>query len=142
SSSTSRSAPLAHPVLLVMLLIGPVALVSCATRTTNQPMPKAFLADPRALADAKARLAAGDPSLKPALDKLLADAKEALALKPVSVMDKHRIPPSGDKHDYVSQAPYFWRDTNSPDGRYVRRDGEHNPEAHRDTDAGSFGQVC
>jgi hypothetical protein len=73
---------------------------------------------------------------------LLADAREALEIKPPSVMDKTRIPPSGDKHDYVSQAPYFWRDTNSPGGKYFRRDGERNPESREDSDAVRFGTVC
>ena len=103
---------------------------------------KSCLRQPVALADAKARLAAGDPALQPAFDRLLADAREALEIKPPSVMDKTRIPPGGDKHDYVSQAPYFWRDTNSPGGKYIRRDGERNPESREDSDAGRFGTVC
>jgi hypothetical protein len=37
-----------------------------------------------------------------------------LKLAPVSVMDKSRIPPSGDKHDYLSQAPYCWPDPAKP----------------------------
>jgi hypothetical protein len=113
-----------------------------AASTDTNSLPKVFCADPHTLAAAKAKLAAGDTSLKPALDRLLYDAQDALALKPNSVMDKKRVPPSGDKHDYVSQAPYFWRDTNSSDGHYIRRDGEHNPEARLDSDAGHFGSVC
>ena len=31
--------------------------------------------------------------------------------KVYSVMDKVQIPPSGDKHDYMSQGPYWWPDT-------------------------------
>src|SRR5689334_4878821 len=77
----------------------------------GQTLPKVFYADPQALADAKAKFSAHDPSLKPAFDKLLDEARDALRAKPVSVMNKQRVPPSGDKHDYVSQAPYFWRDT-------------------------------
>jgi Alginate lyase len=57
-------------------------------------------------------------------------------------MDKRQVPPSGDKHDFISQAPYYWRDTNSPGGRYVHRDGQRNPEAARDSDAGNLGKVC
>ena len=41
-----------------------------------------------------------------------------------SVMDKVQIPPSGDKHDYMSQGPYWWPDTTKKDGKpYIRRDG-------------------
>jgi hypothetical protein len=105
-------------------------------------LPRVFKADPQVLADSKAKLAAGDSSLKPALDKLFSDADRALKTKPPSVMDKHRVPPSGDKHDYMSQAPYYWRDTNSSSGKYIRRDGEHNPEVDADFDARDLKMVC
>ena len=46
-----------------------------------------------------------------------------------SVMDKVQTPPSGDKHDYMSQGPYWWPDTTKKDGKpYIRRDGIRNPE--------------
>jgi hypothetical protein len=39
------------------------------------------------------------------------------------------MPPSGDKHDYMSIGPYWWPDPQQPDGLpYIRRDGEVNPE--------------
>src|SRR5271170_5824999 len=79
-----------------------------AADSTQTALPNVFCADPHALAEAKIKFAANDPSLKPAFDRLLADANKALEAKPRSVMEKNRIPPSGDKHDYVSQAPYFW----------------------------------
>jgi len=121
-----------------LLLLG----IFAATRVSAVPLPDVIYADPNALAEAKASFASGNASLKPALDHLFDAAKKALASKPVSVMDKNRVPPSGDKHDYVSQAPYFWRDTNSPDGKYIRRDGERNPESGKDSDAGHIGQIC
>ena len=44
---------------------------------------------------------------------------------PWSVMDKQHVPPSGDKHDYMSLGPYWWPDPDKPDGLpYIRRDGE------------------
>ncbi len=46
-----------------------------------------------------------------------------------SVMDKRQIPPSGDKHDYMSQGPYWWPDTTKKEGKpYIRLDGVRNPE--------------
>src|SRR5882757_9640487 len=105
-------------------------------------LPKVIYADPRALADAKAGFLAGTTSLKPAFDQLFAAAQKALKSKPVSVMDKNRLPPSGDKHDFISQAPYFWRDTNSTDGRYIRRDGERNPESGQDSDDDRVKRIC
>jgi alginate lyase len=114
--------------------------VSASEVATN--LPKVFCADPQALVAAKSRLAAGDQSLQPALRRLLSDADKLLIMKPPSVMEKKQLPPSGDKHDFMSQAPYFWRDTNSPDGSYVRRDGQRNPESSEDFDAGNLGKVC
>jgi hypothetical protein len=104
--------------------------------------PKVFYGDPQTLLASKAALAAGDAALRPALKHLLAAADKLLDQKPHSVMEKQQVPPSGDKHDFVSQAPYFWRDTNSPGGKFIRRDGERNPAAAADSDAGHLGAVC
>jgi hypothetical protein len=104
--------------------------------------PKVFSADPQTLVVSKHMLAAGDKTLKTALNRLLAEADDKLERKPSSVVGKIHFPPSGDKHDYISQAPYFWRDTNSPNGKYVNRDGQRNPEAERNSDAGNFAAVC
>jgi hypothetical protein len=52
------------------------------------------------------------------------------------------MPPSGDKHDYMSQAPYFWPDPSKPDGKpYVRKDGQRNPEIRKITDHDALGQL-
>ena len=68
-------------------------------------------------------------TINPALAKLERDAQKALSAGPFSVVSKSVTPPSGDKHDYMSQAPYFWPDPKSPNGLpYIRRDGERNPE--------------
>ena len=64
-----------------------------------------------------------------ALTELRLKADEMLAGKPVSVMDKKYIPPSGDKHDYYSLGPYWWPDPDKKDGLpYIRHDGKRNPE--------------
>ena len=48
---------------------------------------------------------------------------------PLSVTRKDSAPPSGDKHDCMSLAPYWWPNPNSDNGLpYVRRDGKINPE--------------
>jgi hypothetical protein len=66
---------------------------------------------------------------------LKADAEKALAVTRFSVVDKAPTPPSGDKHDYMSQAPYFWPDPSKPNGLpYIRKDGERNPEINKITD--------
>ena len=90
----------------------------------------------------RARLEKNEPQLRSALEALERDAKAALALTPPSVMDKGVTPPSGNKHDYMSQAPYWWPDPTKPDGKpYIQRDGERNPELKRISDHDKFGRV-
>jgi hypothetical protein len=97
--------------------------------------PRVFLLNPEALVAAKAAVARRDPAVLPAWDALRADADKALAVNRFSVVDKGVTPPSGDKHDYMSQAPYFWPDPAKPDGKpYIRKDGERNPEIDKITD--------
>ncbi len=87
-----------------------------------------FLWRPEALALAKSRIAQ-DPNAMPAYATLLADADAALTRGPWSVTDKTTTPPSGDKHDYMSIAPYFWPDPAKPDSLpYINRDGQVNPQ--------------
>ncbi|OAA65884.1 Alginate lyase domain protein [Niveomyces insectorum RCEF 264] len=100
--------------------------------------PKTVTLDGPELATIKARLRAGnDATLKAALAVLTAEADSWLGQGPWSVVTKSRPFPSGDKHDYVSQAPYFWPDPAKPEtgGRpYIQRDGEKNPEVLEYTD--------
>ena len=85
----------------------------------------------------------GEPQFQPALAALEADANDALTVAPMSVMDKDVTPPSGDKHDYMSQAPYWWPDPSKPDGLpYIRKDGQRNPEIDRITDRANLGRLA
>ena len=122
-------------------VFGAMMLSAGATESPG-PAPMVFCADLSALAAAKTGLVRHDASFQPAFRQLIDEADRALQLKPLSVMDKRQIPPSGDKHDFISQAPYYWRDTNSPEGKYVRRDGERNPESGQDSDSGRFQKLC
>ena len=74
---------------------------------------------------------------------LLKQAEISLKFSPVSVMDKSVTPPSGDKHDYMSQAPYWWPDPTKPNGLpYVQRDGERNPEINKISDHDNLGRLA
>ena len=87
------------------------------------------------LAKSKQRIEKKDRDYAIAFDQLIGDAEHALMFKPVSVMTKKDFPPSGDKHDYMSIAPYWWPNPNTATGvPYVRRDGEVNPETKNFTD--------
>ena len=78
-------------------------------------MPRVFLLDARQLKETRNRIRAGDQSVSAAWAKLDAEAQKALTAGPFSVVTKDPTPPSGDKHDYMSQAPYFWPDPNKPE---------------------------
>lgn len=55
-------------------------------------------------------------------------ADKARTLGPWSVTFYESPVPSGDPHDYYSEAPYWWPDPQNPDGPYIRRDGEFWPD--------------
>ena len=73
-----------------------------------------------------------DPAI---LKAARSEADDAMTAGPFSVMEKKDTPPSGDKHDYMSLAPYWWPDPATPGGLpYIRRDGETNPEVRSISD--------
>ena len=120
--------------LILMLSFLPLLflpLEPVAARKTES-LPRVFLLNPKILAANKQRVLNSDPKLAPAIAKLERDADKALTARPFSVTTKDMTPPSGDKHDYMSQAPYFWADPSKPGGLpYIRRDGERNPEIEK-----------
>ena len=59
---------------------------------------------------------------------ILREADRALSADILTVMDKETIPPSGDKHDYISAGRYWWPDPKNPGGPYIRKDGVVNRE--------------
>ncbi len=94
--------------------------------------PRVFLLDGKQLAANKQRQKTGDAELSAALQQLESQAAGALSVEPFSVVSKTFTPPSGDKHDYMSQAPYFWPNPNTADGLpYIRKDGERNPDREK-----------
>ena len=105
-------------VIRIVLVTAVLMLPITASAQTN---PRVFILDPK-------ELAAGTV-------KLERDARKALTSGPFSVTSKATTPTSGDKHDYMSQAPYFWPNPDRPNGLpYIRRDGERNPEIDKITD--------
>ena len=114
-------------------------LIGCS----KTKMPSTFLIDPEALVANKQKIVDGDKALTEALTGLEEEAGEVLTLEPFSVTYKTKFPPSGDKHDYMSQAPYYWPDTTKPDGLpYIRRDGIVNPERNEISDCLNFRAMC
>ena len=117
-------------------------VIGCGIAAAQAPPPALLLMPREHLSGFAARAATGDAGSRTALAALEKSARGALEMAPVSVMDKAVVPPSGDKHDYMSQAPYWWPDPTKADGRpYIRRDGERNREIDRITDHGNFDRV-
>src|SRR5262252_10706871 len=106
------------------------------------PAPRVFLLDASQLQAARGAIRQGDKTTARAWDRLQREAQKALSEGPFSIVGKAVAPPSGDKHDYLSQAPYFWPDPKSPNGLpYVRRDGERNPELNKISDHQSLDRM-
>jgi hypothetical protein len=117
---------------LVLIPVMAIAVGFDSRGAANEPLATRewYAARPGSLAEAKRRLAAGDPAIRAAVDTLIEEADKTLSVRPPSVTDKRRPAPSGDPHDYMSLAPYYWPDRSTADGLpYVRRDGRRNPEA-------------
>lgn len=112
-------------------------LCPCLRAGTNAPEnpPVVFTLNADLLQKNRSRVMAKDPALMPAYQKLLRDADKALREGPFTVVSKKQVPPSGDKHDFMSLAPYFWPDPSKPGGLpYMRKDGQTNPEVADYTD--------
>lgn len=139
------------PPAAQVLIPAAVGLLICcsALAAGNRPAPPAvspprvFLLDPDQLQVARQRLREGDKTLKPALDQLEREAQRTLKIRPLTVMQKRTLPPSGDKHDYLSLAPYFWPNPATSNGLpYTRRDGQRYPGAYEDTDRKALGDMA
>jgi len=108
----------------------------------NAQLPKVFIMDANRLLELKkSGQQPGNKTLK-TISGLQKQADSLLNMKPVSVMDKSFTPVSGNKHDYMSQAPYFWYDSTKPTGLpYMRKDGVRNPEIYKITDRTYLGRL-
>jgi len=108
-------------------------LTACGAERTSTI--QLLTVDGEHVAGVRDSLRRGRPQFQAALSVLETEANTGLTVGPMSVMDKVITPPSGDKHDYMSQAPYWWPDPSKPNGKpYIRRDGQRNPEIDRITD--------
>lgn len=64
----------------------------------------------------------------------IARAKAFLLSNPVTVTDAYSERSAGGRHDFYSEGDYWWPDPENPDGPYIQKDGQTNPDnftAHR-----------
>ncbi|MFC4262052.1 alginate lyase family protein [Ferruginibacter yonginensis] len=126
-------------IAIVAVCLGTVTL-SAQDKFTKSSVIKLDVA---VLEKNKAILSKTNNELLASYENLLKQAKKSLEFKPVSVMDKVDVPPSGDKHDYMSIAPYWWPDPSKPNGvPYMRKDGEVNPEVKNYSDKDNMPKMC
>lgn len=109
-------------------------------------IPRTPVVEGKRLVEARVRVALGDRKLREEVKSLTEQADSWLGKGPWTVTDKPRPAASGDIHDYLSQAPYFWASlpptAENPRGcPYVERDGVRNPEAEIGTDRVDAGNV-
>jgi hypothetical protein len=106
------------------------SLSSIGTSAEQRPaLPATIYWDGAHLASVRAGNFQDDPRYREVLTRLRKNAEISRKRGPYSVMDKKELPPSGDKHDYLSYARYWWPNPNTQDGLpYVRRDGRTNED--------------
>src|SRR5215472_3830485 len=117
-------------------------LLAMAAPSSDAKPPRVFLLNSEVLQQER-HLALANPDKPSDVARAArSEADKAMSTGPFSVLQKNAIPPSGDKHDYMSLAPYFWPNPNTPDHLpYIRRDGERNPEITQIPDHGNFDRV-
>jgi len=59
--------------------------------------------------------------------RVLSAAHQYLSEPPITITASTSERSPGGKHDYFSEADYFWPDPKNPHGPYIQRDGISNP---------------
>ncbi len=128
---------LKHVIITLVILL-------YVSQKSNAQKIHTYTLDAATLKHNKSKIANKDADIMPAYKKLISDAdKKALAFAPVTVLEKTNLPPSGNKHDYMSIAPYFWPDPSKPNGLpYIRKDGQTNPEVKDYKDKDYMPKLC
>lgn len=114
-------------IILLLFLIS--FFSSTRIQASWQTKNKLTLCDFAEMYSQKNRIIEKEPEALVLYNNLIEKANKALRVRPFSVMNKTGVPPSDNKHDYMTLAPYFWPNPNTPDGLpYIRKDGKVNPE--------------
>ena len=116
-----------------IVLISSIVLSVGTTWAQNKEstgQPNLLLGNGDQLERVKLGLSKGQPELVAALTDIVSGANAALETPDVNVVDWGVLPPSGDPHDYFSYSPYWWPDPENPNGPYIWRDGEINPDRY------------
>ncbi len=116
-------------------------MIQVAAQTMTPP--RVFIVNGKKMLESRTAYLSGDKKVKYAVQALIKEGNKALKFAPVSIMDKEQTPPSGDKHDYISLAAYWFPDPKSPNGLpYIRNDGVRNPEVKNYKDHDNLSKMC
>jgi hypothetical protein len=85
--------------------------------------------------------AAGNEPLRKELAQLQKDADVWLTQGPWSVTSARPVNTPAGKNDFFSEGPYWWPDPAHPNGPYIRKDGEVNPDRFTQNDR-DLGRLC
>jgi len=111
-------------------------VASTAVALSSQVLASEFVQiDPVSLNQLKTELSQHQavPKISEKYQALIAHANTDLNMKNPTVMDKTLIPPSKNKHDYLSISRYWWPDPSKADGLpWIRKDGQTNPDTQTD----------
>ena len=142
-----------HFAIYLFIIINLLAFQSCKNvsektehdKLENLPSAKSnfIYLNERRLLKVKSLISEKDSFLTNAYDELILQANMDLNKIPNPVTNKTQMPPSGDKHDYLSIAPYRWPNPNTPSGSpWIVKDGQINPMTRgHDTDKVRLGEM-
>jgi hypothetical protein len=130
-------------IFFLVILSSVISLQAQKNNTNDDSFPKTLAIDGKDLQKNYELIVANDADKVRALkslikkaDKLIEEANE------YSVMNKKQLPPSGDKHDYMSTGPYWWPDPSKPDGLpYIKKDGQRNPTYYDISDSQEIDKI-
>lgn len=114
-----------------------------ATSVFAQETPRTFFANGKKIVMVRESLKKNEKTYKTIFASFIRSTDKLLSEKPRSVISKKQTPPSGDKHDYMSLAPYWWPDSSGDEtAPYVRYDGQRNPEIYGVKDHENYAKTC
>ncbi|MFA7229107.1 MAG: alginate lyase family protein, partial [Melioribacteraceae bacterium] len=112
-----------------------LALFLVSNLSGQESLPKIYSGDSQKLYSLRKAYRNGELKDDKDIKSLIRQADKLLNMTPLSVTEKSHVPLSGDKHDFVSMAPYWWPNPDTKDGLpYIRKDGEKNPEIFKIAD--------
>lgn len=128
--------------LTILSILLSLSFAGFAQRKTNKT---AFiLLDEQRLLNCKQQYQHKDAAIVSQVNDLIVNADSLLTAGPYSVtFHKTKLASSGNQHDYISQAPYWWPDPSKKEGRpYIRKDGLRNPEIYLLQDGSQMSKMC